>query len=371
MQITLPDNRLVEAIQSHWPVEIAAVLLFLLLYEVALKKLVSFLVNKWQARKHDISGKYLAFFDDQQQGRTVRQYSNLAIKQRGTKITGKNVLASGGSTRTWILRGKLIRGYLLAGTYEESSYRDSRSIGTFFVRQLQGTLDFQGYWSGFDEVNSRMAHGDYEFKHRPKLRMESARRADGPRIAKLSEEAFGQNYLDVGIEPNLKAYMPSARMHVARTGKDKSIIGFSLCYMLPKDGLCRFLNIEGEAASCIDTTLVSEQISGELHESDRNGQIGVIQTLCVSEEARHRGVGRDLFETAQAYLRTFSPGILLAPAWNISGHLSAAELLRSFGFEDCLRVPNYWKKECDEKKFKCPSRGTHCGCEMSLFLKTV
>src|SRR5262249_17796088 len=138
------------------------------------KRSFQFAVEKIQSRKYDVSGEYVAFYDDHDQStqKVVRQYSRLRIKQRGHRILAENILSSGvGAPRRWQLKGEGFRGYLIAGSYQEMGHRDSRSVGSFFVRQQQGSMDFSGFWSGWDEVNNQLSSGTYEFKRKPlKLR---------------------------------------------------------------------------------------------------------------------------------------------------------------------------------------------------------
>jgi hypothetical protein len=76
MNDQIPESTL--AIFEHgWIVEISAVILFLLVYEGLLKKFGHFLIDLWTARKYNISGEYIAYYDDQFGHTKLKQYSNL------------------------------------------------------------------------------------------------------------------------------------------------------------------------------------------------------------------------------------------------------------------------------------------------------
>jgi hypothetical protein len=91
------------------------------------------------------------------------------LTQRGINVFGKNVsiVSNNDNRRIWLLEGKLFHGHLISGSYKEVSHRDSRSVGSFFVAQMEGTMDFNGFWAGWDETNNKLSVGEYSFKRRP------------------------------------------------------------------------------------------------------------------------------------------------------------------------------------------------------------
>src|SRR5262249_19324637 len=160
------------------------------------------------------------------------------------------------------------------GSYQEMGHRDSRSVGSFFVRQQQGCMDFSGFWSGWDEVNNQLSSGTYEFKRKPlKLKTSQSTDDDVIKIKKMSRSAFGHRYFESGIQTSLEAY-ETARLCVikskAKAEKEK-VLGFSLSYLLPENGLDHFLHIDQEADNPINCSLIKSSISDELREADRKG----------------------------------------------------------------------------------------------------
>ena len=355
--------------KSHWTVEIVAVLLFLLFWEVLVKRAFEYIVDKWKAMNHNISGRYIAYYDDKTGLTPVRRYSNLVIKQRGLTIRGTNTAADRNGERVWHLSGQLLYGHLISGTYHEVSHRGSRSVGSFFVAQQEHSMDFEGYWSGYDEQNHSLSSGGYTFKRKTKLTYDAFRPEDRPRIALLSEKAFGHRYFEAGIEPRLTMF-PSARILIARDAKGKPAKGFSLSYMLPHNHLAAYVDGGGDSNKLFRS--IEPMITDDIRTSDESGKIGIIQTICVSDDSRNRGLGRDLFEQTERQLRRCRPSIILSPAWNLKGQMSASKILHSLGYSESITISGYWKRECDDGKFKCPSRSANkCLCAMSLFKKSL
>jgi ribosomal protein S18 acetylase RimI-like enzyme len=359
----------------HWGVESIAVLLFIILWELVVKKGYEWVRDKITALKHKISGEYIAYFEDKTGNDKVTAFSDLSLRQRGLRIFGKNtqdILLDDQDRRIWELEGKLFHGHLIAGSYKEVSHRDSRSVGSFFVSQESKSMDFKGYWTGWDEENHQLSTGEYRFLKKLNVVLEPFQESDRASVTAISEVAFGHKYFESSIEAVRKKYK-SAKIIVARS-KDKgakTIVGFSFYFLLPKNSLKELLHIDDPVDNPIDIHAVEVQIPDDVSSCDQTGTIGVIQSICVKSEARYRGLGRDLFAETERQLMKSNPNVILSPAWNVGGNMSAAKLLQSFNYTRALDVKAYWRKGCDVNLFRCPSRSTGCRCDMTLFKKNV
>jgi len=245
---------------------------------------------------------------------------------------------------------------------------------SFSVEKEKGQRrDFNGHWSGFDDDNNKIGSGTYVFKYRPrKLRIRSWNAAgDKEAVLNLSQQNFGQTYFEASVQPRLQkpkghGRMPKSHVLVAESKRDPALgfetkfHGFCACYMLPASALANFLgkpDLKG--------------ISDSLQQADRNGTVGVVQTICVAEGLRRRGIGRDLLRKAEQYLSCYNPTVVMAPAWRVKDKVNAEELLSSSNFKESHQFPDFWKGQCEANSFVCPKKpaGGACGCSMSLFVK--
>lgn len=363
-----------EVFKQNVAVEFLGVITFTFLYEIILKPIFLNLSDRFKARKSNVRGSYISYFDDLSAGNAIKQVSDLRLEQRGKKVFATDIVKdlANKTSRSWNLEGTLLHGHMIAGIYREISHRDSRSVGSFFVAQQENSVDFSGFWCGWDEANNKLNMGAYIFRKKPKgMYFSEGTSNDRARIAGLSELAFGHNYYKAAIEDKLALYKSTAKIFVARDKtKSGSILGFSLCYMLPKLSLMSFLHVSEQNAST-DHKSIHGRVSDDMIESDKNGKIGIMQTICVSTQTRHRGVGRGLFEYTQQNLERFAPAMILAPAWTVGGKMSASRLLTSLGYSESIVIGDYWKTDCDRGAFDCPSRTSACNCKMTLFCRVM
>jgi hypothetical protein len=75
MNKQVPES-LLAIFEYHWTVEIIAAITFLVVYESFIR-FVHLLLDRWTARKYNISGEYIAYYDDQSGQNKIKQYSNL------------------------------------------------------------------------------------------------------------------------------------------------------------------------------------------------------------------------------------------------------------------------------------------------------
>ncbi len=187
-----------------------------------------------------------------------------------------------------------------------------------------------------------------------------ARREDLDEIAALSRRAFGRGFFETGIAPRLALYAPTASLIAARDLDRGALLGFCLFYMLPENGLAQFLRRPDPAARGSE---------GALRAGDAASSLGVIQTICVVDDLRGRGLARALVQEAETGLARHGPSDVLAPAWAFGGKAPAERMLDGLGYSKLLTVPRYWARECDEGRFQCPCRTSECVCDMVMFWK--
>jgi GNAT superfamily N-acetyltransferase len=187
-------------------------------------------------------------------------------------------------------------------------------------------------------------------------------RADLAEIADVSRRQFGHGYFETGILERLELYRSTARLVVAHEQSRGTLVGFCLTYMLPEDGLATFLR-----AGSGD----EQGPASILRKRDKAGTIGVIQTICVVESLRGRGLARTLGQEAERELVRYQPSDILVPAWSLASSTPSGKMLDGLGYSKLLTVSKYWGDECDEGRFRCPCRTSECVCDMVLYWKLV
>jgi hypothetical protein len=235
-------NEIISIFGHGWLLEFSAVVSFLAISHV-LAHAFKAGKDRWDARSYNISGEYIAFYQDERSSQTVDQYSRVHLRQLGTRVKGINTShdIANSKTRKWQIEGKLYDGNMIIGSYHELA-RGSHSVGSFFLKkEFVNTDDFRGFWSGWDEENTKISTGTYIFMKRPQTKIFKANNRNMAGIAQISEMCFGQNYFSVGVTPKKTQYKDSAQITVVRD-KNNVLIGFCFFYMLPKDGLGAFLN---------------------------------------------------------------------------------------------------------------------------------
>ena len=170
-------------------------------------------------------------------------------------------------------------------------------------------------------------------------------------MANLSGEHHSVNLGQLAAQPNVVLLLSYEN--------EKELAGFTQGRLFSPGGLREHLEYRiGE-------------ISPEIDQADRDGVLGVIETVAVAPAFRRRGIARKLLEIlhdkligmgADKLIITFKRG---PSASNVDG------LMTQFGFAPWTRLPSYWKERCENRGFLCVDWDGTCKCEASLYHKTV
>lgn len=95
--------------------------------------------------------------------------------------------------------------------------------------------------------------------------------------------------------------------------------------------------------------------------------IGVLQSLVVSEEAENRGVGKLLIKKAVSVFKQRGVAQMGGHVWSLSDN-RMAQILLALGFRKMAFLPNYWYKSSEERNFQCPRCGyPPCTCTAIVY----
>ncbi|WP_430010391.1 GNAT family N-acetyltransferase [Methylophaga lonarensis] len=302
----------------------------------------------YEKKKFPIEGEYLTYFEDMEDGQPVMVTSLTSIKQKGTRIIGKNTLPDG---RSWTIDGNIVGTGHVAGVYSaDATYDDG--VGSFYLKINGDNLD--GMWSGYDNENKTTASGRYFFKKKAQITISEATEADIPSILNLSIPLFGEGYIkDVSDYINSQ----DGAAFVAR--ENDKVVGYALAKRCEKNDL---RNLFGE----------DEKISVDITHADKAGYLGVIKTIGVSPQRQGHGIGEALFKEAESRLKEKGVKIIVVPGWVDNGKTNIDGLMKHFDYSPFMFDPEYWKARCEQEEFQCPNKkGTACVCGIKFYKKSL
>lgn len=97
--------------------------------------------------------------------------------------------------------------------------------------------------------------------------------------------------------------------------------------------------------------------------------VGVIKSVSVHPEYRHRGIGTRLTLEAMERLRKMSCGLFLAIAWDSGKVESSPKMFEKLGYKSLLDIPEYWYEDSIKEGYQCPNCGNPCHCKAIFYFK--
>lgn len=186
-----------------------------------------------------------------------------------------------------------------------------------------------------------------------KILVDNFKQQHTTRVMAIAHTAFGAGYFDEIV----KAHSDGNRLFLVAIADD-AVCGFVLARLLAADGSSELL--KGDAA-CLPR---------HMKLADKEGKLGVIQSIAVAPSMQGRGVGRALLTAAEDSLRALDGEGILVPAWKHGQQINISGVLRGAGYQVCGEIAQYWRADCDARQFQCPVRETEYVCSMVVYFKS-
>ena len=313
---------------------------------VALASLgIAYVKRKRVEARFPISGEYLSFFEDTENGETTIVQSTSDITQKGTNVTITTRLKNG---RSWTLEGTILPGGHISGVYTADAVYDD-GVGSFYLKINHANLD--GMWNGYDSANKTTAGGRYWFRRHfsPDVRIATSK--DVNDILHTAADAFGYGYVTNDLILDHEGHF------VLVAEVDGKFAGFCICDRLESQSVLDFIRLA-------PTTLPDD-----VRFADSIGTLGSIKTIAVIDRFRGHGVGSALVKSAERELVARNVTCVLVPAWTIDGKAFIHNLLTHDDYSRWLDNPTYWKEACDKRSFQCSALNGACRCGVTFYRK--
>lgn len=306
--------------------------------------------NMAAERKYSISGEYKAEYHDTVDSERKIQGGTVTLKQKGLHVNGEHFDPE--SNRSWRLTGEIDKntGHMF-GYYKARSHLDS-GLGVFIFEQLT-TETLEGIWAGYDSKNRNINQGGYTLTKRLPIHIRRAKKKDIIKILHLACNTLGDGYIS---DQDLLDHLEKSYVYVAL--HQKKIIGFALCRTIPKNGLMTELKNN------------KYTLPSDLKMANRNGTIGLLQSIATDPQFQGKGVGRRLVDRCLSALERAGAKQVLSVGWK-TDTIHIGTVLSSCGFAERKTFKAFWKDESLQKQYDCPQCGTPpCECEAVLFSRT-
>lgn len=98
-------------------------------------------------------------------------------------------------------------------------------------------------------------------------------------------------------------------------------------------------------------------------------RVGLIKSIAVKPEFRHRGIGTNLTIKSIIKLQGFGCDLLFAISWDSQRQDSSKKMFEKLGFQNVLEINNYWTEDSMREGYLCPNCGNPCFCRAIFYLK--
>lgn len=100
-------------------------------------------------------------------------------------------------------------------------------------------------------------------------------------------------------------------------------------------------------------------------------KVGVIKSVAVEKQHRHRGIGTQLTRESIRSLQMKECNALFAISWVSNKPYSSQPMFESLGFRNILTIPNYWTEDSIKEGYLCPNCGNPCRCAAIFYFKLI
>ncbi len=120
----------------------------------------------------------------------------------------------------------------------------------------------------------------------------------------------------------------------------------------------------GEVVSTESKNGVAQLIKSK---SDSDLEIGILQSVAITERAENKGIGALLIKKAVSIFKQRGVVKMGGHVWSLSDN-RMAQILLALGFRKMAFLPNYWSENSIERNFQCPECGNPpCTCTAIVY----
>ncbi len=98
-------------------------------------------------------------------------------------------------------------------------------------------------------------------------------------------------------------------------------------------------------------------------------KIGLIKSVSVRPEYRHRGIGTQLTIESMVRLKSMPCDFFLAVSWVSNKPDSSQKMFEKLGFKNILSINDYWTQESIKEGYLCPNCGNPCHCTAIFYFR--
>ena len=304
-------------------------------------------------RKYPLEGRYISYYEDEENGEYKTIKALVIIDQNRTSITGRTQNLH--DNREWTVRAELLDGNYLSGVYVGSNPHDPGK-GTFFLQLDVRSSEYAGIWAGYDSINKKVASGRYRWRRLEDGKIESltgqGRRAD--QALSILGSSLGEKYID---RHQLNDYTrPELGHHASAAFMSEEVVGVQLSKVL-----------SFEEASALDRRLDEEKV----HTNLDCHRLGLLKSIAVRPSARGRGIGSNLTQDALRFLKEHDCTCVAAVAWESGGDEISKGMLMASGFREIAHVPRYWYQDSIDRSYDCSVCGNPCTCSAAILIRDL
>ena len=303
--------------------------------------------DKKLRKRFKISGEYMSFYEDVEDGHVVMRKAPVVLKNFLGRISGKTWF---GGSQAWNIHAKMYGNKRLVGTYFAKSNIDD-GLGNFFLNVVDANT-LEGFWSGYDNVNSTITTGKYVFRRSyTGYTIKRASVSDFASVIKIADAQLGEDYLTKErLQKTLDKDL-SDDILVAVEDATDNVIGFCLYKHLTYD----------EAVKICQGYKLRNMMFAD--------NIGYVATVATKEEFKHLGIATALVKKCIDNMQDDGIKCFISTAWKHAGITNIASVLETHGFTKEFDMPNYWYESSIREGYSCPRCGNPCTCSCVLYTK--
>ncbi|OGH06124.1 MAG: hypothetical protein A2W22_04430 [Candidatus Levybacteria bacterium RBG_16_35_11] len=166
--------------------------------------------------------------------------------------------------------------------------------------------------------------------------------------------SLGQKYIP---ENNLIEYVNSQEKYVTLGAADQNrLFGVGVSFV----------------ASDIERSNYNKELNQFEKILDLNDyKVGIIKSIAVLPDFRHRGIGTSITMKSEQKLIQLGSNLLFAISWDSERPDSSKRMFEKLGYENVSTIKDYWTKDSTLKGYECPRCEKICHCQAIFFLKHV
>jgi ribosomal protein S18 acetylase RimI-like enzyme len=256
-------------------------------------------------------------------------------------------------SRIWMLEGEITANGYIYGIYNAHDPID-KGIGNFFLKVNHNRV-MHGLWSGYDSVNGKITSGKYTFHPiDSKVSIFGMTESDISQVLDVSDQELGKNYLSDELFKDAIGNPDKYVCKVAKSKTENKIAGFCLSIIVNPAEIV-------EQFSSYGVKLPRSLLHAE--------KVGLINTIAIRNNHQGHGVGFESVKNTINSLKEKDIHCFCSIGWKNSktGKINISNILKTLNFQEIAEIPEFWKKDSEEKGYDCPVCGTPCTCSAVIY----